>query len=102
MLVPYLAIVRGGCNERVVEGTPAGCLAMFLSVGAPCVRVPVGVEDGSSVPAEERDLVGRTAFFVDGDNGEGATTARLPVDCNVLGIGLWGVSALRRGRVRAS
>jgi hypothetical protein len=84
-----LAIVRGGCDQRVVEGTPAKPLALSLSL--PAVRrsrVPVGVEDGGGVPAEEGDLVGRAAALVEGDDGKSAAAAGLPVDCDVLGVGL--------------
>lgn len=37
---------------------------------------------------EQRYLVGKLAALVEGDDGEGATTARLPVDGQVLGVGL--------------
>lgn len=50
--------------------------------------VPVSVEDGGGVATEQRYLVGKLAALVEGDNGEGATTARLPVDGQVLGVGL--------------
>jgi hypothetical protein len=84
-----LAIVRGGCDQRVVEGAPATLLALSLSVAAiRRARVPVGVEDGGGVPAEEGDLVGRAATLVEGDDGKSAAAARLPVDGDVLGVGL--------------
>jgi hypothetical protein len=74
--LPYkhLAIVRCGCNKRIVEGTP------------------IGVEDGGGVPAEEGYLIGRSAALVDGDDGECATAASFPVDRNVLWICLLSVS----------
>jgi hypothetical protein len=70
--LPYedLAIVRRGGDDAVVE------------------RVPVGVEDGSRVAAEERYLVGDLALLVERDDGEGASAAGLPIDRQVLGIGL--------------
>ena len=53
------------------------------------------------MPAEEGDLVGRAALLVDGDNGESATSAGFPVDCDVFGVGLGGVSAsFLRSRAR--
>jgi hypothetical protein len=57
------------------------------------VPVPVGVEDGSRVSAEEWNLVRRSTALVDGDNGKRAAAAGFPVDGNVLGIGLCRVSA---------
>jgi hypothetical protein len=57
------------------------------------MRVPVGVEDGSSVPAEERDLVGSPPALIDGDDGKGASTTGFPVHGNIFGVGLCGVSA---------
>lgn len=51
-------------------------------------RVPVGVEHGRRVAAEEGDLVGDLAALVDGDDGECATAAGLPIDREVLGVGL--------------
>lgn len=63
------------------------------------MRVPVGVEDGSSVPAEERDLVGRSAALIDRNDGKGASSAGFPVHGDVLGVGLCSMSASSRGRV---
>jgi hypothetical protein len=57
------------------------------------LRIPIGVEDGGSVPAEEGNLVGCSAAFIEGNDGKSASTAGLPVDCDVLGVGLWGMSA---------
>lgn len=37
---------------------------------------------------EQRYLVGKLAALVEGDDGEGTTTARLPVDGQVLWVGL--------------
>jgi hypothetical protein len=42
------------------------------------------------MPAEEGDLVGRAAALVEGDDGKCAAAAGLPVDGDVLGVGLWG------------
>lgn len=56
-------------------------------------RVPVGVEDGGRVAAEEGDLVRDLAALVDGDDGECATTARLPINREVLGVGLFAAVA---------
>lgn len=69
----------------------------------PCAPIPVGVEDGSSVAAEKRKLVGSSAALIDGDNGKGATAARFPVDGDVFGVGLERVSACpTRSRVQMS
>jgi hypothetical protein len=64
------AVVRGRRDERIVEGGP------------------VGVEDGSSVAAEERKLVGSSAALIDGNDSKGAATAGFPVDGDVFGVGL--------------
>lgn len=50
--------------------------------------VPVGIQDNSSVPTEQWYLVGKLAPFIHGDDCECATTARLPIDRQVFGIGL--------------
>jgi hypothetical protein len=65
----------------------------FSLIAFHCSRIPISVEDGSSVPAEEGDLIGRSAAFAERDDGKSASTAGLPVDCDVLGVGLWGMSA---------
>lgn len=53
-----------------------------------CMVVPVGVEDGGGVAAEERQLIGGATTFVDGNDGEGATAAGFPVDGDVFRVGL--------------
>lgn len=62
--------------------------------------VPVGVEDGSGVSAEEGHQLGGAAILVDGNDGESTTTACFPVDGDVLRIGLEGMSSHVGGRVR--
>jgi hypothetical protein len=57
------------------------------------MRVPVSIEDGSSVPAEEGDLVGSPAPLIDGNDGKSASSAGFPVNCDVFGVGLRGMSA---------
>ena len=57
------------------------------------MRVPVGVEDRSRVPAEERDLVGSSATLIEGNDSECASSASFPVDCDVFGVGLSSMSA---------
>jgi hypothetical protein len=52
------------------------------------------------VPAKERNLVGDSAALLEGDDGECAAAAGFPVDCEVFGIGLGGMS-LRFSRSRA-
>lgn len=70
--LPYedFAVVGPGRDDAVVEG------------------VPVGVEDGSRVAAEERYLVGHLALLVERYDGEGAAAAGLPIDRQVLGVDL--------------
>lgn len=50
--------------------------------------VPVGVENGCGVAAEQRYLVGCLALLVEGDNSKGAATAGLPVHREVVGVRL--------------
>jgi hypothetical protein len=57
------------------------------------VTVPVGVEDGGGVPAEERKLVRGAAALIERDDGKGAASAGLPVDREVFGVGLKCMSA---------
>ena len=53
------------------------------------------------MPAKEGDLVRRAALFVDGDDSESAASAGFPVDCDIFGVGLRGVSAsFLRSRAR--
>lgn len=44
------------------------------------MAVPVGVEDGSSVPTEKGDDVGEFASFIERYNGEGTTSRGIPID----------------------
>jgi hypothetical protein len=93
-----LAIVRGRRDERVVEGAPArGSALLCWRLWEGREGVPVGVEDGSRVSAEEGKRLGRTTALLDGDDGEGATTASLPVDRDVLRVGLREVSGVSGG-----
>jgi hypothetical protein len=41
------------------------------------------------VSAEEGHQLGSAASLIDRDDGEGATTACLPIDGDVLRVGLW-------------
>lgn len=64
-------------------------------------RVPVGIENGAGVAAEQGKDVGQLAALVDGDDNKGASTARLVVDREVLGVGLGkGVSGRRQEGAR--
>lgn len=56
-------------------------------------RIPVGVEDGTGVSAEQGNNFGQLPALVEGDNSEGATTTGFVVDREVLGIGLGEASA---------
>lgn len=50
--------------------------------------LPVGVQNNSGVPAEEGHLVGQLTLLVHGNDRECAAAARLPIDREVLRIGL--------------
>ena len=91
MLYPHeshLAIVRGGRDQSVVERTPTEssvpCHCFLLKY----IGVPVGVEDGGCVSAEEGHQLGGAAILIDGDDGESTTAACFPVDGNILRVGL--------------
>jgi hypothetical protein len=49
---------------------------------------PVGIEDSRRVAAEQGNLVGHLAPLAEGDDGEGAATAGLPIDREVFGVDL--------------
>lgn len=49
---------------------------------------PVSVEHGRSVAAKQRDLVRSLALLVQRDDCKGAASRRLPIDRQVLGVGL--------------
>jgi hypothetical protein len=70
--LPYevLAIVGAGSDDSVVK------------------RVPVGIEDGSGMAAEERYLVRDFALLVERNDREGSSAAGLPIDREVLGVDL--------------
>ena len=53
--------------------------------------VPIGVEDGGGVSAEERYPIRGTTALADGDDGEGASTAGFPIDGQELGVGFYEV-----------
>lgn len=50
--------------------------------------------------AEEGQLVGCSAALVDGNHSKGAAAAGFPVDRDIFGVGLWGMSG-RIARSRA-
>ena len=91
----YLAIVRGRSYQRIVERAPTGQLALPCLHLRNCMLIPVGIENGGGVTAEERQLVGCSARFVYGDNSESTTTTSFPVYSNILGVGLYGISTHR-------
>jgi len=51
--------------------------------------VPVGVEDSCGVSTEKRKLLWHATPLVDGNDSECASTAGLPIDGDVFGIGLF-------------
>ena len=89
----HLAIVRGRRYQRVIERTPTGQLVLPFLCLFHGRSIPVGVEDSSSVAAEEGQLVRGAAKLIDGDDGKSTTATSLPVDGDILGIGLWRMSA---------
>lgn len=52
------------------------------------VCAPVGIEDSRGVPAEQGNEIRELSLLVQGDDGEGTPAARLPVNGEVLGVGL--------------
>lgn len=93
--LPYedLAVVRTGSDDAVVKGVPVNhnnAVSPRIGRGA-CPEywyscLPVGIQDNGSVSAEQGHLVGQLALLVDGDDGECATAARLPIDRQVLRV----------------
>ena len=59
-----------------------------LSQPAMGESVPVGVEDGGGMAAEQRDLVGELAPLFKGNDGEGAAARSVPIDRQVFGVDL--------------
>ena len=49
---------------------------------------PVGVEDGGRVPTEQGHDIGEFSTLIDRNDSKGAATASLPIDREVLGVGL--------------
>jgi hypothetical protein len=64
--------VSGSCEIRVgaIEGAP------------------VRVEDSGRVATEQGHDIGELSTFIDRDDSKGAATAGLPIDREVLGVGL--------------
>lgn len=52
------------------------------------VGAPVGVKDGSRVATEQGHDIGQLSTLVDGNDGKGTAAASLPIDRQVLGVGL--------------
>jgi hypothetical protein len=52
------------------------------------VSLPVGVENDRRVTTEQREFVRQLATLLQRKNGKSASTARLPIDCQVLRIDL--------------
>ena len=69
------------------------CLVLHLGTRPGSARdAPVGVQHGGRVASEQRYLVGELAALVHGNDGKCATTARLPIDRDVLGVDLRGAN----------
>jgi hypothetical protein len=85
----YLAIVGARSDDRVVEGVPVngrqGGVRLESEVG---LGAPVGVEDGSRVATEQGQDVGELSTLIDRNDSKGTATAGLPIDREVLGVGL--------------
>ena len=58
------------------------------SQGGVRFAVPVGIEHGGSVTSKQRDLVGKLAPLVQGNDGECAAARGVPIDRQVLGVDL--------------
>ena len=87
-----LAIVGRRGDDAIIERVPTlGSTALSCISGERSGRArdaPVGVQHGGSVASEQRYLVGELAALVHGNDSECATTARLPIDRDVLGVDL--------------
>lgn len=51
-------------------------------------NLPIGIQYGSCVTTEEGNLIGCLSALAERDNGKGASTARLPINSNELGVDL--------------
>lgn len=49
---------------------------------------PVGVEDGGRVATEQGHDIGKLSTLINGNDSKGAAAAGLPIDRQVLGVGL--------------
>jgi hypothetical protein len=70
----------------------------FLGKSAPrfqrqLLHSPICVQHRRSMSSEKRDLLRQAAFLIDGYNSKSASTARFPIDREVLGICLDSPSA---------
>jgi hypothetical protein len=87
--VLYLAIVGTRSNDGVVKGVPVngrqGGVGWESGV---YLGAPVGVEDGGRVATEQGQDIGELSTLIDRNNSKGAATAGLPIDREVLGVGL--------------
>jgi hypothetical protein len=85
----YLAIVGTRSDDRVVERVPAnGRQGGVGSESGVILGAPVGVEDGGRVATEQGHDIGELATLIDRNDSKGAATAGLPIDRQVLGVGL--------------
>ena len=58
------------------------------SQGGVRFAVPIGIEHGGSVTSKQRDLVGKLAPLVQGNDGECAAARGVPIDRQILGVDL--------------
>lgn len=85
----YLAIVGTRSNDRVVEGVPVNGRQGGVGWESGVVLgAPVGVEDGGRVATEQGQDIRELSTLIDRNDSKGAATAGLPIDREVLGIGL--------------
>lgn len=56
--------------------------------GVAGIGVPVGIQDGGGMASKQRDLVGHLSLLAKGDDSKSAATAGIPIDGEVVGVGL--------------
>jgi hypothetical protein len=83
--LPYehLPIVGARCDNSVIEGVPN---RVSLPFEPPQLHIPVCVQHRPSVPSEEGDLLGQSAFLVDWYHSKRASTTSFPIDGEVVWI----------------
>jgi hypothetical protein len=87
--VGYLAIVGTRSNDGVVKGVPVkGRQGGVESEAGVVSGAPVSVEDGGGMATEQGQGIGELSTLIDRNDSKGAATAGLPIDREVLWVGL--------------